>query len=89
MAQDLLSWDSSAARWQPILNAREIPPRRAQKNRYPGIPVRARLEWERDGVELVDTEAVGWTSTLVRVTMNDRRWRFGAAWVPASDVSRR
>lgn len=42
------------------------------------IPVRARIEWERDGGQLLDTVALGWTTWAVRVELINPRWRISA-----------
>jgi len=72
---------------QRILNSHEVPPGLHHDVPNP-IQVRVRLQWEKDGEEYVDTIAVEWTSQLVRVAMNDRRWMLAAAWVGADDVRR-
>jgi hypothetical protein len=83
------SWDAYRDLWQAIVNARPIPPRRAQKVAPWPIPIRARVVWERDGVELVDTVATGWTSRLALVEIVDHRWRLRGVWLDAADVRRR
>lgn len=73
---------------QRILNAHPIPPR-FTRARQP-IPVRARIEWERDGVELVDTHANAWTHSLVLVDVHGRgRYHLASVWVGVEDVVRR
>lgn len=72
-----------------ILNASPIPPLRIQAIAGNLIPVTARIVWERDGVELVETAATGWTSRLVLVLMSDRRTRTRGVWLDPADVSRR
>ena len=57
--QESQSWDTDRWAWQEIRNALEIPPLRAQRDASTAIPVRARIEWEREGVELLDTVALG------------------------------
>lgn len=83
------SWNDSAGQWQGIRNAVEIPPLDMQTDAPDPPRITARIAWERDGVELVDTVALGWTSCAVRVALRDDRWRLGAVWVPAPDVRRR
>jgi len=73
--------------WQQILNAREIPERRLQTSGH--IPVRARIVWEREGEERIDTIAGAWTSRLVLVQLADSRYRFRGVWLDPSDVERR
>ncbi|PFG44934.1 hypothetical protein ATJ97_0210 [Georgenia soli] len=72
---------------QRILNAHEVPKRFTQA-RAP-IPVRARLEWEHDGVELTDTVATAWTHSLALVAVDDARSRFRGVWVDIGEVVRR
>lgn len=73
-----------------ILNARPIPPLRVvQTIARDLIPVTARIVWEREGVELVETAATGWTSHLVLVLMSDRRTRTCGVWLGTVDVTRR
>jgi hypothetical protein len=53
------------------------------------VPVVARIEWTVDGVEQLETEALGWTDRRVYVRLPDSRWRFTSVWLHASDVRRR
>jgi hypothetical protein len=62
--QEAHSWDSHADVWQRILNEVEEPARSAQKDSPQPIPVVARICWERDGDETVDTVVHVWTSGL-------------------------
>lgn len=78
-----------AARWQTILNARPIPPRSAQRVDRRPIPVTVRVVWERDGAELIDTEAIDWVGRDVLVQIADDRCQTKGAWLPAEDVRRR
>ena len=83
------SWDAHRGDWQAILNARDVPPLRAQTIAADPIPVRVRIVWERDGLEFLDAVATGWTSRLVLVDLDDRRARLRAVWLDPSDVRRR
>ncbi|HET6753642.1 MAG TPA: hypothetical protein VFH23_06805 [Jiangellaceae bacterium] len=56
--------------------------------RHP-VPVVVRIEWAKDGVEQLETEALGWTDRRVYVRLPDSRWRFTSAWLRAEDVRRR
>ncbi|MFS0700271.1 hypothetical protein AB6N24_09895 [Cellulomonas sp. 179-A 4D5 NHS] len=89
MAQEALSWNSGRERWQRLVNEVEVPPARSQTTAPAPVACVARLVWEVDGPELVETEAIGWTPAAVLVRVYDRRWRLGGAWVPVSDVRRR
>lgn len=82
------SWDSSRDRWQRLLNEQPIPRRRAQRDCW--VLVRARLVWERDGIEYRDTIAYAWAPRrLVLVEVLDlRRWAKGA-WLHVADAPRR
>jgi hypothetical protein len=53
------------------------------------VPVVARIMWADDGEEHLETEVLGWTGRNVYVRMGDRRYRFTAVWLDASDVKRR
>jgi len=74
---------------QAIANELPIPPRRLQHDCW--IPVTARLVWQDDGVELVDTFAFAWFGRKVLVEPRDRKHRRGTrgVWIHASDVRRR
>lgn len=72
---------------QRILNAHDVPAR-FTRARVP-IPVRARIEWETDGVELIDTVATAWTHSVVLVAVDDARSRFRGVWVDVGEVVRR
>jgi hypothetical protein len=78
-----------AARRQAILNERPIPPRHLQRVDRTPIPVTARIIWQRDGQELIDTRALDWVGRDVLVEILDRRWRVTAVWIDAGDVRRR
>ncbi len=78
-----------AARWQPLTNARPVPPRHLQQLGRTPIPVRVRLVWQRDGEQWADTEAVDWVGGDVLVRVDDERMHVGWVWVDAGDVARR
>jgi hypothetical protein len=48
-----------------------------------------RIVWRHDGVEHLETEALGWTDRRVYVRLPDSRWRFTSVWLDATDVHRR
>lgn len=74
---------------QAVLNAHPVPPERLQRGwRSEPIPVRARIVWERDGVETLETFANAWTSTLVLINLPDARSRLRGVWLDPSDVQR-
>jgi hypothetical protein len=52
------------------------------------VPIVARIVWESDGEEHIDTVALGWTRRDVYVRMSDRRYRLIACWLDATDVTR-
>lgn len=77
---------------QRVLNARGVPERALQVAARPPIPVRARIEWEHDGPEMMDVLADAWVNRrglepIVLLQLGDVRC--GWVWVPASDVQRR
>ena len=47
------------------------------------IPIRARLVWEHDGEEWIDTQASVWTDRDVLVELADPRWWIRGVWVAA------
>jgi hypothetical protein len=55
----------------------------------PPVQVVARIVWEDDGEEYIDTEAAGWSGQLVYVRVPDRRYRLTSVWLAAADVKRR
>ncbi|MDR7385195.1 hypothetical protein [Promicromonospora iranensis] len=83
------SWDAHRDQWQEILNSFEIPPRGRQRDCRIPVPVTARLVWESDGLELLDTTAYAWFGRLVLVEVLDHRLTIHGAWIHASDVRRR
>ncbi|PYF98325.1 hypothetical protein SAMN05216184_11269 [Georgenia satyanarayanai] len=89
MTQELLAWDAHAATWQPVRNERPIPHRRAQVSSGVPVPVTARVVWEHDGVEEIDTVVWAWTSRSVLVELHDVRRQTIGLWLPARDVRRR
>ncbi|WP_152190717.1 hypothetical protein [Georgenia satyanarayanai] len=88
MTQELLAWDAHAAVWQCVLNEQRIPHRRAQRSCDLPVPVTARLVWEHDGEEHLETVAWAWTSRSVLVEVHDRRRQTIGVWLPARDVRR-
>ena len=71
---------------QGILNSRVA--RMPEHTFKTPVPVVARIEWAEDGVEELETEALGWTGR-VYVRLPDSRWRFTSVWLRAEDVKRR
>jgi hypothetical protein len=72
---------------QAILNAHEVPPRRAQEDR-PELAVRARIVWENDGEEHIDTVAYALSGHLVLVRVEDPRAQVRGYWLDVEDVLR-
>ena len=52
------------------------------------LPAVARIEWAEDGVEQLETEALGWTGRRAYVRLPDSRWPYTSIWLDASDVRR-
>ena len=69
-----------------MLNAHPIPPAHAQRRLKPPRPVRARIEWSRSGVEVIETEATAWVPGLVLVTLTDGRSLVRGAWLTTTDA---
>lgn len=88
--QALIAWDSSRRSWQRVLNEHPIPARRLQRTDRAEAQVGARLVWERDGAEWLETVAMAWTSDLVLVRVEDpRRGKVIGVWLSPADVRRR
>ncbi|MFC8732198.1 hypothetical protein ACFT5B_07050 [Luteimicrobium sp. NPDC057192] len=81
------SWDSGRGQWQDVLNALPIPPYRQQRH-MPRVAVLARVEWERDGVEVIDGHAEHWAGRAVLVHWRDLRLRNLGVWLDVADVER-
>src|SRR6478609_4250708 len=71
----------------PLHNQRPVPPGAHHDVDRP-LPVTVLLRWAT-GTETLDTVALEWTPTLVRVRIADLRVMTGAVWLPAPDVRRR
>lgn len=71
----------------PLLNGRPVPPGVHHDVTQP-LPVTVTMRWPT-GDEHLDTLALEWTRTLVRIRVTDLRCLTGAVWVPARDVRRR
>lgn len=76
-------------REQEILNYHWPRQPRSFRNHEPGIPVRARLFWQRDGEEFVDGVARRWDAHHVYVELKDTRSRGNGVWLKPQDVYRR
>lgn len=72
-------------RWQAVVNA--LPARQPEHRCQ--IPITARVQWERDGTEHVNTVALGWSGRAVWVRIQDPRCQTKAIWLRAEDVRRR
>lgn len=70
----------------PLLNQRPVPGGVHHDVDRP-VPVTVTLRWAT-GTEELDTVALEWTRTLVRVRIADLRVMTGAVWLPAEDVRR-
>lgn len=73
---------------QRILNAHEVPPHSAQVDLHPCVPVRARIVWEKDGVEYMETTAYAYSGRLILVHTNDRRNHGTGVWLSVEDALR-
>lgn len=73
---------------QAVLNAHPVPPRKVQRDAADPVPVRARVVWERDGQEFIETVAHAWTSRLVLVMLSDPRAELRGVWLDPGDVQR-
>lgn len=70
----------------PLLNQHPVPAGVHHDVDRP-IPVTVTLRWAT-GVEVLDTVALEWTRTMVRVRIADLRVMTGAVWLPAEDLRR-
>jgi len=90
--QGWASWNHGAHLWQDIDNERPIPPRRAQRDLWPHVPVIARLVWTLDGPQLVATTADIWARvddvTDIHIELFDPRRRARWLWLSIDDVHR-
>ena len=69
-----------------VLDAHQIPPARAQRRLQPPRPVRARIDWSRSGVEVIETEATSWVPGLALVTLLDARSLVRGVWLTTTDA---
>lgn len=72
-----------------MVNELPIPARTTQVSCDVPIEVTARLVWEHDGVELLETVVWAWSGRAVLVELHDRRRQTIGVWLPARDVRRR
>jgi hypothetical protein len=70
-----------------LLNQHQVPAGVHHDVDHP-VPVVATLWWAT-GTEQLDTLALEWTRTIVRIRITDLRVMTGAVWIPAGDVRRR
>ncbi|MGH3484336.1 MAG: hypothetical protein ACRDPQ_14010 [Nocardioidaceae bacterium] len=74
-------------RKQRVLNefvlSRDVPIRRDW------IPVTARIEFQHDGTQWLDGDAIAWTSHSVHVQLDDPRLGLSRVWLKSEDVHRR
>jgi hypothetical protein len=76
--------------WSPgqkILNSTGA--REPEHTFHQPVPITARIVWEQDGEEFVETVAAGWSGQNVYVRLPDRRYRLTSVWLDAADVKRR
>lgn len=59
---------------------------RAQRRLQPPRPVRARIEWSRSGVEVIETEATSWVPGLALVTLLNARSLVRGVWLTTTDA---
>ncbi|MGH3480464.1 MAG: hypothetical protein ACRDQD_26975 [Nocardioidaceae bacterium] len=74
-------------RKQRVLNefvhSRDVPPRRDS------IPVTVRIEFQDDGTQWLDGDAIAWTRHAVHVQLDDPRLGLSRIWLKSEDVHRR
>lgn len=72
---------------QVVLNACPAP-ETWREARWAAPDVRARVDWETDGVEHIETVALAWSESLVLVRLFDRRSSQHAIWLDIADTVR-
>ena len=77
------TWDQDH---QKILNAHPVPPRAAQIDLVPEVPVRARIIWETDGEQYYDTTAYAYAGPLILVHIPDARIQVSGVWLAVEDA---
>ena len=81
-----------AAGWlagRPVSESSTTPaPREPEHRLDPPVPVLARIMWQDDDEEYVETEAAGWTGRLVYVRVPDTRYRLTSVWLAAEREAR-
>lgn len=77
-------------RWQSVLNEHWPTQPLQFKDRPPGIAVRARVQWERDGEEYLFGVATRWDTDHVYVQIRDTTGRLAGqgVWLKPADVYR-
>jgi hypothetical protein len=84
------SWDAHVDLHQAIRNARPIPAAFTQHQFPSPVPVTAWIVWEKDGLDLVDTNATHWSGRDILVELlREPRSRYLAVWLAALDARRR
>jgi hypothetical protein len=74
-------------RKQRVLN--ELVPSRDVRPRRDSIPVTVRIEFQHDGTQMLDGDAIAWTSHAVHVQLDDPRLDLSRIWLKTEDVHRR
>ncbi|NED96431.1 hypothetical protein G1H11_14065 [Phytoactinopolyspora alkaliphila] len=77
-------------REQAILNTHWPANPRSYRTHHPGVPVRARVIWERDGVEYVEGVARRWDAkhVYVEILRSGGRLNTNGCWLKPCDVYR-
>ncbi len=93
MSKDAPTWAANRHLWQAIVNSVAIPSRHLQRDLAPKVPVRARLVWERDGQQMIETTCGIWAPTesgpVVHVWLRgDRRAQVKWCWLRVGDTVR-
>ncbi len=84
------AWNYRHELHQKILNSLPVPPERAQRKLPQETPIRARIHWEKDGPEIIETIARYWATldgqTISLAVISDKRWRLQGIWLPIQDT---
>lgn len=85
--------DETVTSWhdgiQTVLNAHCVPARGEQLDFPQPREVAARVHWQTDGWETIDTTAEAWAGDLILVNVADRRSQLRGIWLHAADVTPR
>lgn len=87
---DHQAWNYRHELHQKIFNSYPVPPARSQHKLPQETPIQARIHWENDGPEIIETTARYWATldgqTIILAAISDKRWRLKGIWIPIQDT---